>query len=228
MGAFINMKSVPKNRRHLLDIGIAGPLAGMVIAIPVLLIGLKMSTLSTLPAGPASAGGLGQVQMEGNSILYLLAKFAIFRELLPAPASLQHVTPFLYWLRYFFTGHPLPYGALDVTLSPVAWAGWGGLLITALNLIPAGQFDGGHMIYTLLGKRGSRLIYPFILVALVALGFVWSGWWFWAFLVFILGRLYAEPLDQITQLDRKRKLLAVGALILFLLVFTPVPLIAIP
>lgn len=227
MGAFINMKSVPKNRRQLLDIGIAGPLAGMVVAIPVLLIGLSLSKLNILPAGPV-AGGLGQTQMEGNSILYLLAKFTIFGQLLPAPHSLQNLSPVLYWLRYFFTSHPLPYGAMDVSLHPVAWAGWGGLLITSLNLIPAGQLDGGHMIYTLLGKRGSRLIFPFILVALVLLGFVWSGWWLWAFLVFLLGRLYAEPLDQITQLDGKRKLLAVGALILFLLVFTPVPLLTLP
>jgi membrane-associated protease RseP (regulator of RpoE activity) len=224
MGAFINMKSIPKNRRELLDIGLAGPLAGIVVAIPVLLIGLSLSSLSTLPSAP-SASGVGQLQMEGNSILYLLAKYTVFGQLLPAPTSFQNLPPVLFWLRYLFTSTPLPYGALDVSLHPVAWAGWGGLLITSLNLIPAGQLDGGHMIYVLLGRRGTRRLFPLVLVALVLLGFVWSGWWFWAFLIFLLGRVYAEPLDQITQLDSRRKFMAVVALILFILVFTPVPLI---
>lgn len=223
LGAFINMKEMPRNRRILLDIGIAGPLAGLVVAIPVLLIGLSMSELQPLPA-VAAAGGLGQTQLEGNSILYLLAKYSIFGQWLPAPASMGGVSPLLYWLRYFFTGQPLPYGGLDVSLDPVAWAGWGGILITALNLIPAGQLDGGHMIYTLIGKNGARRLLPFILTALVVLGFVWSGWWLWAALIFLLGRVYAEPLDTITRLDGRRKALAILALVIFLLVFTPVPL----
>jgi membrane-associated protease RseP (regulator of RpoE activity) len=227
MGAFINMKSVPKNRRQLLDIGLAGPVAGMIVAIPVLLIGLSLSKLSMLPAGPA-ANGLPQLQMEGNSILYLLAKYTIFGQLLPAPADYHTLSPLLYWVRYFFTSRPLPYGALDVSMHPVAWAGWGGMLITALNLIPAGQLDGGHMIYVLLGRRNSQRLFYFILAAMLLLGLVWKGWWLWAFLIFLLGRIYAEPLDQITKLDNRRKILAIGALILFILVFTPVPLINIP
>ncbi len=227
MGAFINMKSVPKNRRQLLDIGLAGPLSGLVVAIPVLLIGLSLSELNVLPSGPAPEG-LPQLQMEGNSILYLLAKFAVFGQLLPAPADLQGLSPALYWLRYFFTSQPLPYGALDVSLHPVAWAGWGGILITALNLIPAGQLDGGHTIYVLLGRRNTQRLFYAILAAMVLLGFAWNGWWFWAFLIFILGRFYAEPLDQITPLDGRRKALAVFALIVFILIFTPVPLINIP
>jgi len=112
-----------------------------------------------------------------------------------------------------------------VMLSPVAWAAWAGLLVTALNLIPAGQLDGGHLIYVLLGKRANVLL-PFILVTLVLLGFVWQGWWLWAFLIFILGRLHAEPLDQITPLNPGRRALAWLGIIVFILVFTPVPLIA--
>jgi membrane-associated protease RseP (regulator of RpoE activity) len=222
LGAFINMKEVPRNRRILLDIGIAGPLAGLVVAIPVLLIGLSLSTLQPLPAGPLPTG-VPQSTMEGNSILYLLAKYTVFNQWLPAPTSYGGVQPLLYWLRYFFTGQPLPYGAMDVLLHPVAWAGWGGILITGLNLIPAGQLDGGHMIYTLLGGKGARRLLPFILAAMVGLGFVWSGWWLWAGLIFLLGRVYAEPLDTITQLDPRRKLLAVLALVIFLLTVTPIP-----
>ncbi len=221
MGAFIQLKEPPKNKRVLLDIGIAGPLAGVVVAVPVLLLGLSLSRLDTLPSGLVQGTTLS---LEGNSILYLLAKFAVFGKFLPAPASYGGLPPLLYWLRYFFTGHPLPFGGQDVLLHPVAWAGWAGLLVTALNLIPAGQLDGGHVMYVLLGKRVQEL-YPFILTVLVLLGMAWSGWWLWALLLFFLGRIYAEPLDQITPLDPRRRAIAIFGVVLFVLVFTPVPLI---
>ncbi len=219
LGAFINMKEPPKNRRVLLDIGIAGPLAGLVVAIPVLFIGLYLSSLNRLNLGP------GQItQMEGNSILYLAAKFITFGKLLPAPISYGGVSPILYWIKYFFTGLPQPIGGLDVLISPVAWAGWGGLLVTAMNLVPAGQLDGGHMLYVLLGRRGAQRVYPFILGALILLSFAWPGWLIWVLLLFLIGRVYAEPLDQVTPLDSKRKWLAVLALVVFVLTFTPIPL----
>ena len=183
LGAFIQLKEPPKNRRILLDIGIAGPLAGLVVAIPVLLLGLALSKVEVI--SPIAGQG---VQMEGNSILYLLAKFAIFGQILPHPASYGGMSPILYWIRYFFTGQPFPWGGVDVIISPIAVAGWAGLLVTALNLIPAGQLDGGHVLYVLLGRR-ARILLPVILVALVLLGFVWAGWWLWAVLIFLLGRL---------------------------------------
>ena len=218
MGAFIQLKEPPKNRRILLDIGIAGPLAGLIVAIPILLLGLYLSPVEKLPFNLP----VGQI-FEGNSILYLLMKFIVKGQLLPQPFNYSTLDPILYWIRYFFTGSPLPAGGLDVTLHPIAWAGWAGLLVTALNLIPAGQLDGGHIMYVLLGKRTSNLL-PFILIALVLLGFAWSGWWFWAALIFFLGRFHAEPLDQITPLDSKRKMLAILGVFVFFLVFMPVPL----
>jgi membrane-associated protease RseP (regulator of RpoE activity) len=221
MGAFINMKEAPRNRRVLLDIGIAGPLAGLVVAIPVLLYGLSISRVGPLPNVINPGTGFS---MEGSSILYLLSKLVVFGHLLPTPANTLGLSPLMYWISYFFTGRPFPYGGTDVMLSPVAWAGWAGLLVTALNLVPAGQLDGGHMMYVLVGRKTATKILPFILVAMVLLGFVWSGWWLWAVLIFFLGRVYAEPMDQITTLDNRRKALAVLALILFLLTFTPVPL----
>lgn len=223
MGAFIRLKEPPKNKRILLDIGIAGPLAGLVVAIPVLIIGLMLSEVSTIPAQLPPGTGL---QIEGNSLLYLLAKYVVFGQLLPAPGSYGGLSALQYWVTYFFTGHPLPLGGVDVMLSPVAWAAWAGLLVTALNLIPAGQLDGGHLIYVLLGKRANMLL-PFVLVTLVLLGFVWQGWWLWAFLIFILGRLHAEPLDQITTLNPGRRAVAWLGIIVFVLVFTPVPLLAV-
>jgi membrane-associated protease RseP (regulator of RpoE activity) len=221
MGAVINMKEQPKNRKILLDIGLAGPFAGLIVAIPVLLIGLSLSSLNQLPA---AASPTLSTQMEGNSILYLLMKYITFGQLLPAPASYQGLSPLLYWLRYFFTARPVPFGGMDVSLNPVAWAGWGGLLVTALNLIPAGQLDGGHALYVLIGRKRAQKLLPFILVIMVAMGFVSPNWWLWAALVFFFGRYYAEPLDEITPLDTRRKVLAGLAIILFILLFTPVPL----
>ena len=221
MGAFIQLKEPPKNWRVMLDIGIAGPLAGLIVAVPILLLGLFMSPLDTIPFHLQN----GQI-FEGNSLLYLLLKYIVHGEFLPKPFNYLGVEPIIYWVKYVFTGMPIPRGGVDVTLHPVAWAGWAGLLVTAINLIPAGQLDGGHLIYVLFGKRASRLI-PFVLIGLLGLGFVWYGWWIWAFLILILGRFYAEPLDQITKLDPRRKLVAILGIIVFILVFIPVPLIEI-
>lgn len=223
MGAFIQLKEPPRNKRILLDIGIAGPIAGLVVAIPVLLLGLSLSEVSQIPTNLSPGQGL---QIEGNSLLYLFSKYVIFGQLLPSPGSYGGLSAVQYWVRYFFTGQPLPLGGVDVMLSPVAWAGWAGLLVTALNLIPAGQLDGGHVLYSLVGSR-AKLLLPIILVALALLGFVWPGWWLWAFLILLLGRYHAEPLDQITTLDPNRQAVAVVGLVIFILVFTPVPLLAV-
>ena len=220
LGAFIQLKEPPRNRRVLLDIGLAGPLAGLMVAIPILLLGLSLSEVGVLPLNAEEA--FGQV-LEGNSLIYLGMKFLVTRRLLPIPVDFGGVNPVLYWVRYIFLGLPVPYGGLDVFMHPIAWAGWAGLLVTALNLIPAGQFDGGHVIYVLLGRHAARLL-PFIVVALVIMGVVWPGWYLWAGLIFFLGRTYAQPLDDITPLDRRRKALAIIGLIIFLLVFTPVPM----
>jgi membrane-associated protease RseP (regulator of RpoE activity) len=221
MGAFIQLKSPPTNRRVLLDIGIAGPLAGFLVALPVLIYGLATSPVQPLPLEiPA-----GQyLSLEGNSIVYVLVKWLIFHQWLPAPSSFGSLPPLLYMVRYYLLGYPLPLGGVDVLLNQVAWAGWAGLLVTGLNLIPAGQLDGGHALYVLIGKRVRRVV-PVILVVLIVLGFFWTGWFLWAALVyFLVGRTYAEPLDQITALGPARKVLAVATLLLFVLVITPIPL----
>lgn len=215
MGAAILMKGVPKNKRILFDIGVAGPLAGMVIAIPVLFLGLSMSTLGSVDPGPGSF-------IEGNSLIYLLAKYAVFGKFLPEPASFHGMSPFLYWVRYFFTGQPSPLGGTDVFIHPVAFAGWAGLLVTALNLVPAGTLDGGHVVYSLFGEK-ARKAFPYLIAIMAVLGFFWSGWWLWAFLLFWLGRVNADTLDQITPLDPRRRMVAFIVIVLFVLVFTPVP-----
>jgi len=239
MGAFIQLKQLPKNKRALFDLGIAGPLAGLAVALPVLILGLVLSPVDATQntyyekttgkpdmcpntAKPGDSYSCPDDNLlEGNSLLYLGLKYITKGELLPSPMRYD-VPPLLYWIRYFFTAHPIPIGGRDVLLHPVAWAGWAGLLVTFLNLIPAGQLDGGHVLYALFGKRVGR-VFPFILVAMLALGFYWNGWWLWALLIFLLGRAHAEPLDQITRLDTARKILAVLILVIFLLVLTPVP-----
>ncbi len=212
MGAAIIMRGVPKNKRVLFDIGVAGPIAGLIVAIPVLFYGLSLSTLGTIDPNPNRF-------LEGNSLLYLFAKFVTFGKLLPSPIDPQG---FLYWLRYFFTGGPVPFGGTDVFIHPVAFAGWAGILVTALNLIPAGTLDGGHVIYGLFGDK-ARKAFPFIIGILIVLGLFWSGWWLWAAILFWLGRVHAQPLDQITTLDPPRRLLAYAMIIVFILVFMPVP-----
>ncbi len=192
MGAFIRLKAPIKNRRALLDIGAAGPLAGLVFAVPILLIGLAMS-----PLGPPPPGGYIQ---EGNSALYLLAKYLVYGRFLPADG-------------------------VDVQLNQVAWAGWVGLFVTGLNLIPVGQLDGGHISYVLFGKQASRFFWPAI-GALVILA-VLTGtntWWLWIVLLFFFGRSYAQPLDDVTPLDPRRRTIAIITLLLFFLTFVPVPL----
>ena len=215
MGAAILMKGVPKNKRILFDIGVAGPLAGIVIAIPVLFLGLSLSNLDTIELSPNSF-------LEGNSLIYLFAKYAIFGKFLPEPATFGNLPPILYWLRYFFTGQPSPIGGMDVFIHPVAFAGWAGLLVTAMNLVPAGTLDGGHVVYALFGEK-ARKAFPYLIGLLILLGVFWSGWWLWAFLLFWLGRVNAETLDQITPLDSNRRMVAIFVIILFVLVFTPVP-----
>jgi membrane-associated protease RseP (regulator of RpoE activity) len=228
MGAFIQMQSVPKNKHILFDIGVAGPLAGLVVAVPVLFLGLWLSRLG--PIEYAQGGFL-----EGNSLLYLFAKFVVFGKLLPAPVNLEGLSPVVYWLKYFFTGTPVPYGGMDVQISPIAMAGWAGLLVTALNLIPVGTLDGGHVAFGLFGEKAHKAFFFIIgfLVILSILPFLFTfslasinvSWFFWIFILQWLGRVRTVPLDDITALDPKRRALGYFMLIVFLLVFSPVPMV---
>jgi hypothetical protein len=219
LGALISMRRPPRNRNALTEIAVAGPLAGFAVALPLLLYGLTLSTVEPLPVALDPCTGFS---MEGNSILYLLAKLAVFGRLLPAPA-VYGIPPVLFWLRSFFTGFPAGTPGVDVFIHPIASGAWAGLMVTGLNLIPAGQLDGGHLLYTLLGERANRAL-PWIIAALVLLGMFWPGWLLLAFLVFLLGRQRAEPLDSITPQSARHRALAVLGLVLFVLLFTPVPL----
>ncbi len=186
-GAVIRMKSPMPNRNALLDVGIAGPLAGFILSLIAITIGLKLSPLiSHVPQGSLSLG---------NSLLFS-------------------------FITYLVKG-PLPEG-YNLALHPIAFSGWIGLLITSINLLPAGQLDGGHIAYSLLGRKHS-LLARFVFYAMLALGLLWPGWLFWAILIFALGLNHPPPLDDIVPLDRKRKVLAFIALLIFILTFVPIP-----
>ena len=231
LGAFIMMRGMPKNKRILFDVGVAGPIAGLVIAIPVLFIGLSLSHLG--PIGPATPGVSGV--LEGNSLFYLFSKYIVFGKLLPEPVSMNGLPPFVYWLQYFLTSHPIPFNGMDVMLHNVAFAGWAGLLVTALNLVPVGTLDGGHVAYGLFGEKARR-IFPIAIGTLIALSFLPVlftlslsafnfSWLLWIFILFWLGNVRTQPLDDITPLDGKRRAIGFAILFVFLLVFTPIPLV---
>ncbi len=189
-GAFIQLREPMRNRKVLLDVGAAGPLMGLLFAVPILLIGL-----ATSPVGPIEPG----IQLlEGNSLLYALSKTLVFGQFLPS-------------------------GNIDVTINQLAQAGWVGLLVTAINLIPLGQLDGGHILYSLVGSKARWLYIP-VLVATVALTlFVSESWLIWLALLFIFGRSYAVPLDAITPLNNGRRFLAILSFVVFIVTFVPVP-----
>jgi membrane-associated protease RseP (regulator of RpoE activity) len=231
LGAFIAMRGIPKNKRILFDVGVAGPLAGVIIAIPVLFIGLSLSHLDTIQPPPPGTMSL----LEGNSLFYLFSKYVMFGKLLPEPASMHGLPPALYWLQYFFTAQPIPFNGVDVQIHNVALAGWAGLLVTALNLVPVGTLDGGHVAYGLFGEK-ARKIFPIAIGALIALSFLPSlltlslgafnySWLLWVFILFWLGNVRTQPLDDITPLDGKRRALGFFMLLLFVLLFTPIPMV---
>lgn len=191
MGAVIREKDLPRDKRTKMLIGAAGPVAGLVVGIPILLIGLGLSEVVPLPT-------TGAYSMEGNSLLYAALKFVSFGRLLPSHGE-------------------------DVLLHPVALAGWAGLLVTFLNLMPAGQLDGGHVAYALLGPKARYLTWAIIAIAL-GLAILWPGWLLWAALVFVLARVSVPPLDDVTPLTSTEMVIAVLLLGTFVLTFSPIPL----
>jgi Zn-dependent protease len=190
LGAFIQLREPMRNRKILFDVGVAGPLVGLVVAVPILIIGLATSPIEPLPSEAYA--------LEGNSVLYAAAKLVIFGEFLPN-------------------------GQEDVFINQLAKAGWTGLFITGLNLIPLGQLDGGHVIFTLFGRQAQRLYLP-ILAVFLALSVYNSMWLLWTILLFMLGRVYAVPLDNVTRLDNRRRWIGYAALVIFVVVFVPNPL----
>lgn len=193
LGAFIRIRQQVRSKRELFDIGIAGPIAGFLVAVPVLLFGASLSRMVELPPE-------GPIAYYGEP---LLVQFAI-------------------WLNF----GTRPEG-FDVVLHPMAFAGWFGLLATALNLFPIGQLDGGHISYAVLGRK-STLVTLCSVAALIALTFFSMSWLLWAALMVIMlvtfGPRHPSTFDEAIPLDPARRWLAVFALFMFVVCFTPTPL----
>lgn len=197
LGAFIRLRTILSDRRQLLDVGAAGPLAGFVIAVPVLWWGLAHSPPET---GVLSSTGL---------VVYLGFPIELGNSLVTL--ALRHLA-----------------GVSDTTLAlhPVGFAGWFGMFVTMLNLLPIAQLDGGHILYSALPRWHSRAAFVFWGVIAVLGYFFWIGWGLWAVLILLLsrGRLGHPPvLDGYRPLPRSRRWLLLGALALFIVTFAPVP-----
>jgi membrane-associated protease RseP (regulator of RpoE activity) len=199
LGAFIRIREPIPTKRMLFDIGIAGPIAGFVIAVPVLFIGLGLSRFD--PIVPTS-------QIPPDVIFYSMGE------------------PLLFKLAAWIMRGPAPEG-YTLSLHPAGFAAWFGLLATALNLLPIGQLDGGHISYAALGRRSSRVTVG-TLTAAVALCFLSSSWIIWTVLMIAMllrfGWHHPPTFDEHEPLDRTRIILAIVALAMFLICFTPVPL----
>jgi membrane-associated protease RseP (regulator of RpoE activity) len=192
MGAVIRMRSPARDRNSLFDIAVAGPLAGLVVAVPALLLGLSWSRVGmVLP----DHSGL----TFGDSLLMRVLTWLVFGS--------------------------IPQG-MDVFVHPVALAGWVGLFVTALNLFPVGQLDGGRIAYALFGPW-HRQVSIATFVALMALGAVFhsANWIVFAGLILLLmGFHHPPPLDDLSPLSRRRYVLGVFCLILLILLIPPVPI----
>jgi len=193
LGAFIQIKSPIKSRRAVFDVGIAGPLAGLLVALPALYVGLGQAAPLT------GAEHLNGTRAGSSILLALMYQLVHGGDLATAASS-------------------------TIRLTPVAFAGWIGLVVTALNLLPVGQLDGGHIAYGLFGRRYARAIGVGTFVVMLGLGLtVWPGLLTWALLiVLIAGFSHMPALDDITPADGKR--FALGALAMLLLVMIVVPL----
>ncbi len=187
LGAFIRIRSMFPSRRSLFDIGIAGPIAGFVLAVPVSIAGLMLSR----PVGsvPASDINLGMP--------------LIFR-----------------WIHAVGIHRSVPFDHL--LLHPLAVAGWVGMFATSLNLLPGGQLDGGHIVFSL-SPRAHRTVSLLAIAALLPLAYYdWIGWLIWAVLLAMTG-LRHPTIVRGEPLDTKRKLLAVFAVVMLALSIIPAP-----
>jgi len=200
MGAVIVQREPMEDRRTVLEVGIAGPLAGLVVAIPLLLYGLTLSVIAA-PTPEMLASGYLQ---EGNSLLYIAVKWLVF-------------------------GRFLPSGGVDVQLSPVAWGAWIGLLVTMLNMLPIGQLDGGHVAYALLGRKADYLAYATIIVCVVLGLLIRENYTllFLPLLALVFGPRHPAPLNDISRLNGRHIALAILGLCVFVLLFMPVPLMVV-
>ena len=193
LGAVIKIREHFPSRAALFDIGVAGPLAGFITLLPLLIAGIWLSDLTPLPEDPGTL---------------ILGEPLLFKAL----ARLLH--------------GPLPAG-MDIVIHPIGFAAWFGMLATALNLLPFGQLDGGHITYAIFGPRAAKLSVVTLAMVLI-LSLVATSWIAMAVMLtamtWMVGLRHPAPLDDTTQLSTGRLVVAGIALLILAACFTPVPI----
>ena len=193
-GAFIQMRSPMPNRRALFDIGIAGPLSGLIVSLPILFWGLMNSTL--VPLGEASQLFTFDTLDPSRSVLLLLISKLAIGSALQADSALQ--------------------------LHPIAISGFLGLIVTALNLMPVGQLDGGHIVHAMYGQRTAAIVSQVARVLMLMLSFVYQEYLLWAILLLFIPS--AEPaLNDVSELNGPRDFLGLLSLALLIMIILPAP-----
>ena len=195
-GALISIREPIPTKKALLDIGFSGPIAGFIVTIPILIIGLMLTgDVSQISPDQIVPGGTTQW---GSSIFF----------------------------EFFVTAFGLPN---PLTQHPLAFAGWVGLLVTAINLLPAGQLDGGHIARALLGDK-SRYAGYVVILFLLAIGFIYNynGWILFILIIMFMGVRHPPPLNDVSALDNKRKMVGFAAAAMLVLCFVPLPGTVVP
>jgi membrane-associated protease RseP (regulator of RpoE activity) len=202
VGAFIRLKGPTVRRTILFDVGSSGPIASFAVSVPLLTVGMALSRAMPGEASLATPFAIrfaGQTVWLGNGLVtHVLAT----------------------WLG------PGQVGETLIRLHPLALVGWLGLFVTALNLLPFGQLDGGHVLYALAPRRHSLAARAFF-VCLVPLGWMWWGWWAWGILVLLVnrGRIdHPSVMQRQAGIGRVRQVLAWLLIVMFFVTLVPVPL----
>ncbi|OGP94977.1 MAG: hypothetical protein A2Z19_00270 [Deltaproteobacteria bacterium RBG_16_54_18] len=190
LGAVIKSKGPIPNRQALFDIGASGPLCGLALAIPAVIIGLLLSDVVNI-----SQPGVDTFSLADSLLFKFLQRLTI------------GVTP----------------PGTDVVLHPIAYAGWVGIFITSLNLLPTGQLDGGHIIYALFGRH-SKFIFRLALLGITLICLIYNlGWLLLVIILWIIGYRHPPPLEDRTPLDWSRKVIGGFTFLIFFTAFTPIP-----
>jgi len=188
-GAFIQIKQRIPNRMVLMEIGAAGPIAGFVVALPMLILGLYLSSVTP-------SIGMGGINFGSSLILNFCSQLVLGVD----PSSPD----------------------INIHLHPIAFAGWIGMLITALNLMPVGQLDGGHIIYAIAPGKHSAIGKIFF-AGLFPLGYFWPGWFFWAAMIALMGFKTAPLKEDVGKLKLTHIVLGFISMVIFILTFIPIP-----
>ena len=194
-GAFIQMRSPVPTRKALFDVAVAGPLGGIIIAIPLLFWGLSLSEIVPL-TNQSSLLNFQALNPQFSFLLSIVAKLALGSDLIAGKA---------------------------IHLHPLAVAGYVGIIVTALNLMPVGQLDGGHIVHAMYGQKTAIIIGQLTRLFMFILALVQPDFLLWAIILLLMPVSDQPALNDVTELDNKRDLLGLFSLALLLSILLPLP-----